>query len=321
MFAGAGEEAVKGSQIRLGVALVVSTLLISLVALPAAARPRWSDWSTPIPLVLPSDNAEGNGTPALSKDSLTLYFASNRGPGGRDLWVTHRASTEAAWETPANLGTAINTAAMEVGPALSRDGHWLFWHSDRPGGAGGGDLYASYRTHTHEDFGENGWQAATNVASVNTAAGEFLPAYFQEDETGRSFLFFNSNRSGGLGAGDIWMAEQQPDGSFGPASNVTALNSAFGDSRPTLSHDGLEIIFMSNRPGGPVSHLWSATRESTSAAWSAPVFLTSVNSQISDAYPHLSPDDQTLYIVRSPTTLTGPFAIWVSTRTKETGKP
>jgi hypothetical protein len=306
------------------VLVVIAVVLASVTASPAAARPRWSDWSTPVALGLLLDGAVGGvGTPAISKDGLTLYFASNLTavPAGRDLFVTHRASLEAAWEAPANLGAAINSAAMDVGPALSRDGHWLFWHSDRPGGAGGGgDLYASYRMHTHEDFGDNGWQAATPVVSVNTAFGEFLPGYFQDDETGRSYLFFNSNRPGGRGLGDIWMAEQQPDGSFGPASNVTALNSSFGEGRPTLSHDGLEVIFMSTRTGGGVNHLWSATRESTSAEWSMPVYLTSVNSQIHDGYPHLSPDGQTLYIVRSPTAA-GPFDIYVSTRTKETGKP
>ena len=311
----------KGKAIRLSVALVALAFLSSVTAAPASARPRWSDWSTPVRLGAPiNTGVEGAGTPAISKDGLTLYFASNRGPGGRDLWVTHRASTEAAWAEPANLGAAINTPAMEVGPALSRDGHWLFWHSDRHGGAGLLDIYASYRTHTHEDFGDNGWQAATPVVSVNTAFQEALPGYFQDDETGRSYLFFNSNRPGGLGLSDIYVAEQQPDGSFGPASNVTALNSTLGEGRPTLSHDGLEIIFMSTRTGGGVNHLWSSTRESTSAEWSTPVFLTSVNSQIHEGYAHLSPDGQALYIVRSPTGA-GPFEIWLSTRTKDTGKP
>jgi Tol biopolymer transport system component len=118
------------------------------------------------------------------------------------------------------------------------------------------------------------------------------------------------------------MAERLPDGSFAPASNVTALNSAFGDGRATLSHDGLEVIFQSTRAGGGVLHLWSATRESTSAEWSTPVFLTSVNSTIHDGYAHLSPDGQTLYFVRSLTPAgPGRFDIFVSTRTKETGKP
>jgi WD40 repeat protein len=310
--------------IRLSFALVVIAVVVaSVTASPAAARPRWSDWSTPVPVTeLNTAGLLGDGTPAETKDGLTLYFASFRigGLGGIDMWVAQRASTDAAWGTPTNLGPAINSTADDFGPALSRDGHGLFWNSNRPGGAGLTDLYTSYRTHTRDDFGDNGWQAASPVVSVNTAFGEANPSYFQDDETGRSYLFFNSNRPGGLGLNDIWMAEQQPDGSFGPASNVAALNSSFGEGRPTLSHDGLEIIFMSTRTGGGVQHLWSATRESTSAEWSTPVFLTSVNSTIHDGFPHLSPDGERLYIVRSPTG-TGPFSIYLSTRTKETGKP
>ena len=114
------------------------------------------------------------------------------------------------------------------------------------------------------------------------------------------------------------MAEHLADGSFGTASNVTALNSTFGEQRPTVSHDGLEIIFMSNRAG--TQDLWSATRENSSAAWSTPIPITSVNSADIDGYAGLSPDGRTLYFARTPGPLDG-YDIYVSTRTKETGKP
>ena len=74
--------------------------------------------------------------PELSKDELSLYFSSNRpGPfGGEDVWVSQRASREDPWGPAVNLGAAINTEFNERAPALSRDGHWLFFASTRPGG-------------------------------------------------------------------------------------------------------------------------------------------------------------------------------------------
>jgi Tol biopolymer transport system component len=289
----------------------------------AFAAPRWSDWSTPVPLSTINTAAEEH-QPAVSKDGLTLYFSSDRtgGHGGTDIWVSSRASTAEAWGAPSNLGTAINTAANELTPALSRDEHWLFIGSDRADGMGLVDIWVAYRQHKHEDFGESGWQPATPVAGVNTTFGEQGASYFRDDETGKVFLFFQSGRPGGVGpvgTADIYVAEQQPDGSFGAASNVTALNTARGEQRPSVRHDGLEIFFMSNRAGG-LSHIWSAMRETTAAEWSTPTEVTSVKSAGSDQFPYLAPDGQTLYFGRSA----GPGTsgdLYLATRTKETGKP
>ena len=312
----------KGNAIRLSVALVAVSFLASVTAPLAYASPRWSDWSTPVALSILNTTA-GDGTAAESKNGRELFFASGR-PGSLgqgDIWVSVRTSPDAAWEPPTNLGAAVNADAFEFGPSLSRDEHWLFFNSNRPGGAGAADLYASYRLHTNENFGPFGWQPAVPLTSLNTEFAETMPRYFQDDETGRSFLFFSSPRPGGLGLGDIYMAEQQPDGSFGSPSNVTELNGAFSDQSPTVSHDGLEIIFMSNRTADGIFRLWSATRVSTTASWSTPVMLASVaSSALGDQFPFLSPDGRTLYFSRTPGGNLG-FDIYVSTRTKETGKP
>jgi Tol biopolymer transport system component len=306
--------------VRITVALMTLAVLAATAA-PASAGPRWSDWSTPVPLSTINTAGEEQ-QPAVSKDGLALYFSSDRsgGLGGTDIWVSYRASTDVAWGAPVNLGSAINTAANEGTPALSRDEHQLFFGSDRPDGAGLGDIWVAYRQHAHEDLDEFGWQAAAPVVGVNTVFGEIGPSYVQDDDTGQVFLFFQSGgRPGGLGAADIYVAVQQPDGSFGAVSNVTELNTARGEQRPTIRHDGLEIFFMSNRASA-LSHIWTATRESTTAPWSTPTAVASVNSAMSDQFPYLSPDGQTLYFGRSA----GPGTtgdLYVSTRMKESGKP
>lgn len=310
-----------GNAIRLSVALVAVSFVASVTAPLAYASPRWSDWSTPV-LLSTINTAAEEQTPAVSRNGLVLYFSSDRlgGLGGADIWVSYRGSTAEAWGAPVNLGSAINTAANEGAPALSRDEHRLFVGSDRADGVGLNDIWVSYRQHTHEDFGEFGWQAATLGVGVNTVFGETGPSYFQDDETGKAFLFFQSGgRPGGLGATDIWVAEEQADGSFGAASNVTALNTARGEQRPTIRHDGLEIFFMSNRGGG-LSHIWSATRDRTTAEWSTPTEVASVKSTLSDQFPYLSADGRTLYFGRSPA-VGAPGDLYVATRTKETGKP
>ena len=120
--------------VRISVALMALALLAAATA-PASASPRWSDWSTPVPLSTLNTAAEEQ-TPAVSKDGLALYFSSDRsgGQGGTDIWISSRASSADPWGAPVNLGSAVNTAGAEGGPALSRDQHWLFLGSNRPDG-------------------------------------------------------------------------------------------------------------------------------------------------------------------------------------------
>ena len=84
---------------------------------------------------------------AIRRDGLEIFLSSGRpgGVGNEDLWVSTRASTLDPWSTPVNLGAVVNTTAFDGGPALSFDGTTLYFHSNRPGGVGGNDLYVATR--------------------------------------------------------------------------------------------------------------------------------------------------------------------------------
>ena len=89
-----------------------------------------------------------------------------------DIWVATRASVNDPWETPVNV-TAVNSAAIDSNPSFSRDGHWMFFNSDRPGsildamGVPSVDVWASYREHVHDNLD---WGTPINLGpGVNTA--------------------------------------------------------------------------------------------------------------------------------------------------------
>jgi len=287
-----------------------------------AAAPKYSDWSAPVNLGSTLNTSGGEGGAAPSKDGLSLYFQSDRagGSGLADIWVSQRESPDQPWGPPVNLGPTVNSASTDQTTTLSRDGHWLFFASNRPGGFGGFDIWASWRPQTHDDFG---WQTPINLgAGVNSALSDLSPAYFEDDDAGAPQLFFQgNNRPGGLGLGDLYMSELQTDGTWGPATWIPELNSSLTDERPSIRHDGLEIFFWSARPGGQGGNdLWAATRSTVDAPWSVPVNLgPTVNSSSAEQGPSLSSDNETLYFNSTRPGGFGASDLYMTTRSKERG--
>lgn len=297
---------------------------LAVLFISSAPAQQFSDWSAPVNLGPTVNSAGTDGCPALSRDGLSLYFASTRpgGQGGIDLWVTQRASLEDPWGTPAPLPTTINTASDELCPALSTDGHLLFFASNRAGGCGGRDLYMARRKNARDDFG---WEAPQNLGcTVNSPLDDFGEVYY-EDENGVAMLYFNSNRAGGAGGQDLYLTTCAEDGSFGAAVPVTELNTTANDQQPAISRNGLEFIFTSDRTGGCGGlDLWVATRSHTSDPWGSPVNLScTVNSAAPDKRPALSWDGTELYFGSNRLQPDGTTDedIYSTRRTKLTGTP
>src|SRR5262249_46372843 len=77
----------------------------------------------------------------LTPDGRTMFL---QGPLEKDRWGLFRATRAGnGWSKPEPLDD-LNDADGKTGdrsPCLSRDGFWLYFASDRPGGKGGLDLY------------------------------------------------------------------------------------------------------------------------------------------------------------------------------------
>lgn len=107
--------------------------------------PRGEDgsWGTPVNLPPPVNTAFSDKAPYLHPDGRTLYFASNRlpGGGGYDIWMSRLDSARApgepgAWSDPVNLGRPLNSEGDEHGLVTSADGRTAYFASRRPGTQG-----------------------------------------------------------------------------------------------------------------------------------------------------------------------------------------
>jgi len=282
---------------------------------------QFSDWSPPQNLGAVVNSSANEQHPALSPDGLSLYFSSDRpgGAGGFDLWVSHRATPTAPWQNPVAIA-ALNSPSSEFAPAFDPTGHWLFFGSERDGGCGGRDIWLSYRGDRHDDLA---WKAPINLGCGLSWPGfDDGPTYFRDANTGFGALFFISDRPGGVGGRDVWMASHRNGGAFDAAVNVTELNSAADDSRPAISADGLEFFFTSQRAGSvpsgtaPSSDLWTATRSSTTTTWSAPINLAALNTSATEAAPSLSADATTLIFNSNRAGGQGGLDLYIATRTR-----
>jgi hypothetical protein len=294
----------------------VVLVLCFVLAVKAYAGGKFSDWSAPTNLGTAVNSSFVEITPTVSKDGLSLYFSSDRPGtfGALDLYVSQRSSVEQPWGSPVNLGPVLNSAAVDQAPGLSRDGHYLFFATDRPGGLGGLDIWVSRREHTHDDFA---WEPPVPITEVNSSVNDAGPTFF-ENEGGRPQLYFNSIRPGGAGLADLYLTEQHEDGTWSSPTPVAELNTPFQEQRASIRHDGLEIFFGSTYPPSVGFDLWTSTRENVTATWSTPVQINT-NSPLADIQPGLSGDGMTLYFSSNRPGGIGLNDIWVSTRERRRG--
>lgn len=125
-------------------------------------------------------------------------------------------------------------------------------------------------------------------------------------------LIFHSSRPGGQGELDLWMSTRaSPNEPFGQPVNLGSdVNSSEIESQPTLSGDGLTLIF--GRRSTAAEDLWMSTRDTTSDPFGQPVNMgTDVNSNEDEQAPDLSADGLALIFFSTRERSRG---LWISRR-------
>jgi hypothetical protein len=198
---------------------------------------------------------------------------------------------------------------------LSTSGNIMYFHSDRPGGCGAGDLRMSRAKPGGEE-----WTAPVNMGCVvNTAATEIAPTFYANDDRGVSTIYFGSNRPGSADF-DIYQTtttdEDLESAVWSPAVLVPELSSPGRDTRTFVRRDGREIFITSNRCCGEgLLDIWVATREDPSDLWSTPINPgPPLNSAADDGSPALSRDGRTLYFFSTRPGGFGRRDIWFTLR-------
>ena len=197
------------------------------------------------PRVIKSErtNKFNNGPLCFAPDGKTVYFTSEVETGKiaenknfrnhSGIFIAELSGTDLVSLRPFKY----NDPQYEVGqPSISKDGKYIFFASNIPGGQGGSDLY-----YCEVISGE--WSSPINLGpKVNSPASENYPYMHPSGK-----LYFSSDRAAGMGMLDVYFTSLYNGSWEDPVLLPEPVNSTFDDFAFVAEDDLQTGYFSSNR--------------------------------------------------------------------------
>lgn len=157
------------------------------------------------------DMLANQGAASITANGNNIYFTQWKQVNGKKQSAVYVANKTAdGWSTPAELTSVNKEGFSSKQPFVTTDGKYLFFSSDRAGGAGGFDIWLA-PLRADGTTGE-----AVNAGTViNTAGDEQAPFYHSNSST----LVFSSNGRQGMGGFDLFMSNGW-ETAWKPAENM-----------------------------------------------------------------------------------------------------
>lgn len=134
--------------------------------------------------------------PFVDESAKRLYFVSDMpgGQGGYDIYYSE-FDDAMNFQAPVNLGPSVNTSGNETHP-FRKDSKFYF-SSDGHKGMGGLDIFeASYLS-----------SAISNVVNMGSPVNSLADDFAYREDKDRT-VYLSSNRKGGMGLDDLYMAKE-----------------------------------------------------------------------------------------------------------------
>jgi Tol biopolymer transport system component len=207
--------------------------------LDAATDPakRWT------PSALSTDQYESS--PTFTPDGKEVFFvrADRNFRNWRILWSR---CASGAWTPPESAPFAAPAPAVEADPFVTADGRRLYYVSSRRNSGPSEELDIWFV----ERLPGGGWGAPQRLPEpVNSASAELLPRVASD---GR--ILFGSDRPGGLGSNDIYVAVPDHRGGWRVENLGSPVNTPATEYEAEVSRDGRTLILVADR--GDRSHLY-----------------------------------------------------------------
>lgn len=119
-----------------------------------------NQWSPPVRIIL-QDNKDVALDGCIFVQGTEMWFCSARKGNyrGVDMWIAN--FKDGRWQDWKNAGSKLNIEYKIGEMHITADGNEIYFHSDKPGGKGGYDIWVSKKAN-----GE--WQAPENIETINS---------------------------------------------------------------------------------------------------------------------------------------------------------
>jgi Tol biopolymer transport system component len=203
----------------------------------AASSPqRWT------PAAIASAGYESS--PTFTPDGRSMFFLSANADFG-NYQIRQSRCVDGNWSKPEAPSFAKPLPVIEADPFVTYDGKRIYYISSRHDPSNEEfDIYFAERT------SNDGWSEPQRLPEpVNSKGSELLP---RQDLQGR--LYFGSDRDGGLGKGDIYVATLGAGGTWQVSNVGPPVNTAAFEYEAEVSRDGNTMVVVADRSAR--SHLY-----------------------------------------------------------------
>lgn len=211
------------------------------------------------------------------------------------------------------MSDSINTHAEEYWPTISADGSTMIFN----------------RLNTESDYeNENffystldslgNWSKALPLKNLNTTENEGASTISAD---GRFIIFTSCNQRGSYGSCDLYYSFKLGN-RWLPAQNIgPSINTKAWETQPSLSADGTELYFVSNREGGKGGmDIWHSRLikidDKGRMHWTQPTNLN-INTPKDEIAPFIHSDNKTLYFSSNAYTVEPQFDIYISRKEQD----
>ena len=230
---------------------------------------------------------------SLSASGDALYFARSDqrwGDGNMKSSIYYSVKKKGKWSSPELA--SFSGKYDDSDPYLTQDGNTLYFISQRPFE----DIPISADIWRVKKSDNGNWGEPMRLPNpINSTSTEFSPRI-----DGKGNLYFASDRPGGLGQGDLYIA-QISNGQFSDPQNMgNTINSSKGEWNLEINDSGDVLIFEASQRKQNVSSygdLYISFKQGT--AWTIPQNIKELNTSGSDLYPFLGKDEGFLYYTSS----------------------
>ncbi len=230
---------------------------------------------------------------SFSPEENEVYFARSQGKWGQGDFLSSIYFSEkknGKWSKP--VIAPFSGIYDDSDPHVSKDGNTIYFISKRP--SENDNISADIWTVSKDSGGQWG-QPVRLDNTINSNKREYSPR-----TTNNGDLYFASDRLGGYGQGDLYVAKKREKGFLAAVNLGNTINSSTGEWNLEINDTGNLIIFEASQRKENVSSFGDLYISfKISGEWTLPQNLNELNTTGSDLYPELINNNQTLYYTSS----------------------